>query len=123
MQAVTRVRWASWTTRSLYTVAALCLVAPFVFSRALQSRYTVELWGSAGIMLLIACVTDWRAKRLWRAVCETDFASCLRCGYDLRASSDHGNCPECGEPFILRETKAAWMHARGDEGPDHESAD
>lgn len=82
------------------------------------SHYTLELWVSAVVLLMIACVTDWRDKRLWQEVCETNFASCLKCAYDLRDHGSHGTCPECGERFVLRETKDRWMNTRGDEGPD-----
>lgn len=88
--------------------------------------------GSLGHWVLVGCLfaacmtaawvyEHWR-WRLWRAVCEADFLLCLNCEHDLRGIGERGACPECGERFILSQTKAAWMDARGDEGPDEDSA-
>ena len=59
-----------------------------------RSIFRNGLWLALAAMLLALCLQQVHRRRIvrWRAA----HGLCLRCGYDLRASS--GRCPECGSP-------------------------
>jgi len=59
---------------------------------------TLLLWPLAisGLLGLILLVRGWRGRRI------DDHPLCRRCGYDLVASAQAANCPECGRDLTQR---------------------
>lgn len=74
--------------------------------------YPFEGW-EVGIVLFVGLTAyggmEARIMRRWRdQVLDADFRICLNCGYDLRGSSETGNCPECGQRYTYRHLERLW---------------
>ena len=66
-----------------------------------SKQISLPAWFAAGATALLpgAWCLSWRKRRLRR--CRSARGECLACGYDLRASSQEGRCPECGTLQLL----------------------
>jgi VanZ family protein len=92
--------------------SAIALLTALRTRSALVLRFDtwVNLLPPDGRVLLdvtgVALVGAWTLRRCRTAVASAQDAAgatCLRCGYDLRATSDErgtGTCPDCGEAFV-----------------------
>jgi predicted RNA-binding Zn-ribbon protein involved in translation (DUF1610 family) len=98
----------------------------YASASALWSRAAVAVVGTGLIVACLGVAPDWVCPcsivgailcwfmgaisnhRFARKVQAGEHSLCLRCGYDLRGTSESGVCPECGEPFTLAATRAAW---------------
>lgn len=116
MRAESKVRHGRLFVQGILSLAVIGGAAVLLTSGG--RMYWTGVLGVVGVLFAFGWWLDHRRERLWQDVCETNFASCLKCAYDLRDHGAHGTCPECGERFVLRETKDRWMNTRGDEGPD-----
>ena len=93
--------WAIWPSSrpSIPVTAPSTMAAGRVPVRVASASplFVVPYWTLIAL-LLIADVTWVRCYRRWR---REEFRKarglCIRCGYDLRASTDR--CPECGNPI------------------------
>jgi predicted RNA-binding Zn-ribbon protein involved in translation (DUF1610 family) len=72
--------------------------------RALVSLSAI--YGGLGAYLL------WWTMRLRRYAAKRRYEICTCCGYALQGLPDEHICPECGEPYVLEDTRLAWQDWR-----------
>lgn len=48
------------------------------------------------------------ARKVRRALQESDGRTCLQCGYNLFDSPVVGHCPECGVEYEIEDVRRAW---------------
>ena len=86
-------------TCPLLVILLMRMVAPYVGLYALAA-----IWLFVGGYAFATQVHKTRYLERYR------FRVCKSCGYPLNAGHAHGNCPECGTPFRLGETRKFWWN-------------
>jgi len=57
-------------------------------------------------LMVIRVLVVWRFRTLLQA---HNWELCACCGYCLTGLPDRRQCPECGAPYTLKETRAKWQ--------------
>ena len=87
------------------TAAALLLficLAPITYGLLPRSFWLPIILGIAAVSFVVGSLTGYGAACRRRDWIRAREGQCLRCGYDLRASTDR--CPECGRRLRRGET-------------------
>lgn len=89
-------------------VVGLAIVVALLFHAAAP----YACFGSLALMLIFIWISHFLQARIVRQVLRTDRQMCMGCGYDLRATINLGQCPECGaffDPQTLKDEWDAWL--------------
>jgi hypothetical protein len=104
-----RTRWWEWAYR-----AAVLVFLGTVGLRVAQGRDDWWVFVAAGLgIMLVPTTLHEIARRRKRSRSDQwlrsiGYLACPECLYELRATSSHGRCPECGTPFDAAQLPDIW---------------
>ena len=66
------------------------------------------------VILITVAVMRGKVRRVYVVARSMDYRMCTHCGYALRGlAADTHSCPECGAPYNIEKTRAAWQALAG----------
>lgn len=93
-------------------LAIVCLLAMIIVIWQVKFRFAqgVNIFGQMLLWTLYGCWPGIEFRRFKARLKQVDMRLCLGCGYILTGLPDDHRCPECGSPYKIEETRAAWDH-------------
>ncbi|MCG8403573.1 MAG: hypothetical protein MI923_00100 [Phycisphaerales bacterium] len=90
-----KLRCSKWVVTSLFIVAGVAVVWPFIFRSSITGPYSTLCWLFLPIGWFLTMLLWWIDYRPTAAL---PSGLCATCGYNLTGNAS-GICPECGTPI------------------------